>query len=298
MSVYTHNFFAMNTDVHMTLESSLPQDAIRMQLNEAEHVFRMVEATCSRFDPESELSFVNRQGGQAVQVSAMLYAVLEEAGKAWQATNGYFQPGVYDCLMNAGYSRSFERLTDEELPSASPVSPVVNELPYELVDPTQQIVRLKEGAHVDLGGIAKGWAADQAARLLESSGSGFVNAGGDIRIWGKRSFPFRIGIAHPLHPNENVAVLSMEDGGVATSSVVKRRWKTKTGSNHHLIDPFAGRPSETSILSATVTAPTAALADVWAKTVLLMGEEEGSRWIKSQKQRALLVRSCGTVRRI
>ena len=138
-------------------------------------------------------------------------------------------------------------------------------------------IRLPADLQIDLGGIAKGWIAEQAARLLSQyATSCAVNAGGDMFLIG---YPhgqdsWEVGLEAPRDPQVDITLLLLQEGAVATSSVVKRAWKQGNISRHHLINPRTGEPAITSWLSVTVLAPHAAAAETFAKAFLIADEEE------------------------
>jgi thiamine biosynthesis lipoprotein len=119
--------------------------------------------------------------------------------------------------------------------------------------------------------------------------TGFVNAGGDLRVFGQREEGWKIAIGDPFEKEKQLGTIQIKDGAVATSSTMKRRWKRGAQWMNHLLDPRTGQPTQSVIVSATVTAPTAKQADVWAKTVLLLGEERGAKFILDQQAQAVLV---------
>ncbi len=150
------------------------------------------------------------------------------------------------------------------------------------VDPQAHSVTLPAGTRLDLGGIAKGWAADRAASMLRPFGSGLVNAGGDLRAWGDQpgvepGQGWLAAVEDPAWPDRDAAWLWVREGALATSSIVRRRW---TGG-HHLIDPRTGQSADTDLLSVTVLAPTTAQAEVAAKVVLILGRAAGMAWLKT-----------------
>ena len=130
---------------------------------------------------------------------------------------------------------------------------------------------------IDLGGIAKGWIAERAAHLLSQyTTSCAVNAGGDMFLVG---YPhgqdsWEVGLEDPRDPKVDITLLLLQEGAVATSSVVKRAWKQRNISRHHLINPRTGEPANTSWLSVTVLAPHAATAETFAKAFLMADKEE------------------------
>lgn len=125
-------------------------------------------------------------------------------------------------------------------------------------------IELGAGVHLDLGGIGKGYAVDRASELLASAGPCLVNAGGDIAIRGG-SWP--IGV-------DGVVTVELTRGAVATSGRDRRCWRRSGRELHHLIDPSTGAPAETDLVRATAVAGDAAEAEVLAKWLFLLGEDD------------------------
>ena len=132
------------------------------------------------------------------------------------------------------------------------------------------MIRLPAGVRLDLGGSAKGLAADLAADLLAGHPGYAVDAGGDIRIGGTQPAPRAVHIQHPLH-DEIAHSFTVTTGAVATSGLQTRVWHTEDGFAHHLIDPARGTPAWTGVIQASALAPTALEAETLAKTALLRG---------------------------
>ena len=124
---------------------------------------------------------------------------------------------------------------------------------------------LETGFRLDLGGIAKGWAADRVLARLLRTGPALVNAGGDVAAAGR---PWPVGLETP----EGTITLQLEGGGLATSGRDRRRWLQDGEERHHLIDPASSRPAEGDLLTVTVAAPAAAEAEVLAKALFLAGD--------------------------
>lgn len=303
MSVHRSIFQAMNTEIEAVIETEGNPDRDREVTDALQHVqllFQQVEQTASRFLPDSELSEINRASGD-LSVSPLLFDLLQTALEFVAETNGIFQPAILPNLEAAGYEVSMEKWDSggREQAVAAPAFLSLKELtPFEIVDAEQRVIRKQDHVRIDLGGVAKGWTVDRAVELIGSLGSGYVNAGGDLRVFGERELPWNIGVEDPHAPERDLAVLGMKWGAVATSSTWKRRWTRGGKWMHHLMDPATGRPSATSLVSATVTAPIAAQADVWAKTVLLLGPEQGEQWIRERKEHAILVDIHKRIRRI
>jgi FAD:protein FMN transferase len=290
MELHARNFRCMTTEIELYLRSSdrqVPSDA----LDEVQDFFYSVEARFSRFRPDSELSKLNRASGRRVQVSPDLCELVATAVAAAAESGGLFDPTIIGALEAAGYDRSIELIRQEDAQAATPsvvVTPVTGlwtgpQTRGIEVDCQGLTVALPAGLRLDLGGIAKGWAVDRAAAMLEALGPGLVNAGGDLRAWGDQPGAgeergWLAAVDDPTRPESDAAWLWVRDNAVATSSTATRRW----AGGHHLIDPRTGRPAETDLVSVTVTAPTVVLAEVAAKVVLILGRAAGMVWLEGQ----------------
>lgn len=137
------------------------------------------------------------------------------------------------------------------------------------------------GIKLDLGGVAKGYAADEAAEVLIEAGvkSGVINAGGDMVLIGSKGraggkTPWRIGVQDPRDSNGLIALLKLKDTSVVTSGDYERYFIVDGRRYHHIIDPKTGYPSNASI-SVTIVAESAAFADALATAVFVLGPQKG-----------------------
>ncbi|HEX7973892.1 MAG TPA: FAD:protein FMN transferase [Anaerolineales bacterium] len=159
------------------------------------------------------------------------------------------------------------------------------------LDPRRRSLRLPPGLRLDFGGVAKGWAAHEAARRLKLYGPALVDAGGDIAISGLQSGgqPWPVGVADPFEPDRDLDVLHLGRCGVATSGRDYRRWQQGGAWKHHIIDPRTGRPAETDLISVTVIAPDVMEAEMAAKRALILGSRAGLAWIEASPTLAALL---------
>lgn len=276
----------------MLAACDLPDGQPARLLNRAPDWFEGWEAALSRFRPESELNQLNNQAGTPVAVSETLWGVLQAARRAEEESGGLVTPVILEALMAAGYSTSFDRLetgqaTQQRIPAAQPSS-LLGEARFE---PETRTIHLPVGMRLDLGGVAKGWAAQRAMRRLEKAGSALVDAGGDIAVSGLRpgGQPWLVGIEDPRQEGESLGTLRLGRCGVATSGRDYRRWKQDGRWNHHIIDPRTGEPAVTDVLTATVVAPNVMEAEMAAKVVLILGSREGLEWLERRPGYAGLV---------
>ena len=284
---HEHAFRAMNTDVYLWLYSR--NGALARYV---EQHFARFERSLSRFDRQSELARLNRCPQAECSLSAELYAALEVAYWAAQATQGIYDPALLPALVQAGYDRSFELIEEK---ASYQVAPAITEAcqvqtarpsPYTFrdihLDRLRRMIRRPPGLQIDLGGMGKGWTVDRAADLLYQEGPFFINAGGDIYAHG---FPgnrkgWEIELTNPLAPEQWLARLYLANQALATSTMTKRRWKKHGQLMHHLIDPRTGQPAKTDALSVTVIAERTVLADVYAKVILILGVQAGLAYLQ------------------
>ena len=288
--LHEHRFRAMNTAVAAWLWADSPLAGVR--LHEVERFFALVEAELSRFRPQSGLSRLNAAAGHGPQpISPMLEAVLVLALQAARTSGGVFDPTVLNALHGAGYDRSFEQI---EAGGANPqrrqrATASGSAWQQVLLDAAESTAALPAGLGIDLGGIAKGWAVDEATQQLGQWGPALVDAGGDIRSVGTPGEPWPVAVQDPFDQTRDLAVVSLADSAVATSSIGGRRWQRDGQPMHHLINPHTGQPSRSDLHTVTALAPTAAEAEVTAKVVLLLGRQEGQRYADTRGHGVLCI---------
>jgi thiamine biosynthesis lipoprotein len=251
-------FDAMGTEVEVWDDSVAALEPVR-------DWFEEVEARCSRFRPDSELSAINRDPSPLVPLSGMMFEILGAAARARSLTDGLVDVGVGSAVKAWGYDRTFDEVTDRgDAPAPIPAGEWHLEEPW---------LRRPPDVHIDLGGIAKGWASDRA---VEHGLASVVSAGGDLRS----NHADTVASITGQH-GEVVARLHVGQAAVATSSVGRRRWRVAGAEVSHLVDPRSMRPVETPVVSATVMAATATDAEAGAKAVLMLGSD-GLAWADEQ----------------
>lgn len=254
-------------------------------------------ATFSRFIPDSEISRLNARNGAITWVSDDLYWMIACARDAWASTGGFFDPTVLPALEAAGYDRDIA-LVRAGAVSGQAAGPAPG-MGAVALDPVAVTVQLPPGLRIDLGGIAKGAYVDRLATALMTWPGGCVNAGGDLRVWGlSPSGPhWRVGIEDPRHLAADLLAAEIGDARaacVATSTTVKRQWRTAGGAAHHLIDPTTGAPARASLLSCSVLASTTVQAEIGTKA-LFMADAHGLPLTITDCAAAVLVDRAGQI---
>lgn len=287
-------FGAMGTEVAVHALGLARADEERLAVGVAE-IFARSEARFSRFRPESELSQLNAADRPTV-VSRALFDVLQSARHYFALTDGIFDPTIAAALAGHGYDRPFaagalDRRHIERAPACSFADVTLDEATSTVDKPLH--VRL------DLGGIVKGRTADLAAELLPRPG--VVDAGGDVvlRDAEGEGAGWVVDVEDPRDAGRTLLALAIGDRAVATSGTNRRRWSAGGGMAHHLIDPRTGKPASSDLVQVTIVAAHAELAEVLAKTVLVLGARDGGSFLsRFDDVAAILVGTDGNVRRI
>jgi thiamine biosynthesis lipoprotein len=231
----------------------LEADATEESLIAAEQLVHEQERRFSRFRGDSRLMRLNRlrelRDREVAEVTSL-------ALELRALTSGAFDPAVGSAVISAGYDRSFDQIEGPVVRGPAPTAPRVTV--------RGDIVRLVDDGCIDLGGIAKGWTADQAARLLRERGASavVVDAGGDVLVSKQDGDHDLIGLGIEGYR------VRLDHGAVATSSTLRRRWETVEGFAHHIIDPATLLPAAGRFVLASVVAPTAAIADALATALI------------------------------
>ena len=280
----------------MSIDLVVPSEQIRAANHAMQESFlwlREVEARLTRFNASSELMRLNQQAGRPFDATPILFDCLSIALATAERTNGLFDPALLPHLEAAGYDRDFDEIAHRDIGMVEKVLPVTGRWREIQLDAARAQITLPAGVQIDLGGIAKGWAADYLAdHILAPYANALINIGGDLRVRGGDAPEtlWAIAIDNPLLSDadneEHLAIVTPGRGGVASSGANRRWWFQGQRVSHHLIDPRTGRPAQVwtppeterdersgamLIAAATAFAETATEAEVAAKIALLRG---------------------------
>ncbi len=286
----TLEFRAMNTAVVLAAEEA---PGAGISLEAARDFIELCERRFSRFLPDSELSQLNRSAGEWQPVSPELMDILVQSLIYYRETGGLFDPTILPDLKRIGYDRSMDEIRKYGVANTGDANPEThsNFSAFEM-DAESGWVRLPVGMEVDLGGIAKGWIVERAARLIAAATPACaVSAGGDMLFMGSptEGGSWRVRVEDPWDPAQEVARFEVGPGAIATSSTVKRSWMQAGMRRHHLIDPRTGEPARGDWSSVTVFAPEITTAEVYAKALLIGGEAEASRLLLRRPEISYLI---------
>ena len=266
-------------------------------------VSEIVEAfdlACSRFRDDSELSMVNAADGETVHVSPLLIEAVGASLRAARLTDGDVDPTVGEALMALGYDRDYA-LVGAAGPRRIDIVPVPGWRAIKL-DREAGTIRLARGVRLDLGAAAKALAADRAAAVASrTAGCGvLVSFGGDIAIAGPPpvgGWRVRVTDDHRSEIDAPGQWITLESGGLATSSTTVRNWSTDEGTAHHLVDPATGRPATSIWRTVSVAAGSCLDANI-ASTASIIRGERAVPWLASLQLPSRLVTIDGVARHV
>jgi len=273
------HFVAMDTVVTIEATLSAGDDDLPSRIERAARWFPEVEAICSRFNPQSELSRLCDHVGEPVLVSPLLFQAIQFAHALAVETGGAFDPTVGDELVRSGFNANY-RNGASVVPRSSESS-TYRDL---VLDPERFTVTLLRPLTLDLGAVAKGLAIDLAARELEGAAGYIIDAGGDIFARGVNADgePWTVGIRHPFEPGALLETVRLNGQSLCTSANDERAG--------HIRNPHSGAAVE-GVLSVSVIAPTAMAADAFATASYVLGPIAGINFLHRQGVQGVVVAS-------
>ena len=284
------SFHSMGTDVTVLSRPADRQAAV----STVTEIFGTWDARFSRFRADSELSRLNRSGGRPFNASEPMIDVIAAAVRAARATAGLFDPTVGPLLVGLGYDRTFDAI-DHDAPETSISDWRAGRWTEIEMSRDARWIRLPPGVGLDVGGIAKGMAVDASVAALTSAGISpvAVNAGGDLAVSGSLEGGWHIAL-----DDANDRTVVLHDGALATSSVLRRRWRRGGHEHHHLLDPRTGMPAEGDVVSASVAAASCRAAEVAAKAALLLGPDRAAAFLSARRLGGVLLLRSGEVQSV
>jgi len=240
-----------------------------------------LEEQLSVFRPESEISRLNRTAADApVQVEPRLFELLKISAEVSDETGGAFDVTSGPLWKAWGFARR-----QGAVPGEDAIAEALSRVGRELVelDADRHRVRFrKPGVELNLGSIGKGYALDRAAeRMIEEGVGDFLLHGGQSSVLAHgrrlersadRQAGWTVGLRDPVRPNTRLAEIRLVDQALATSGSARQYFRHEGRRYGHIVDPRSGRPAE-GVYSATVVAPTAAVADALATAFCVMGAD-------------------------
>lgn len=238
--------------------------------NEVDRINKII----SSWNASSEVSRINKGSGEKpVKISRELFSLLSYCKELSETTQGAFDITIKPAL-NIWYWKTGIVPSDSLINS---VIGLVNFKNLELNKITLTAYLTKKGMSIDFGAIGKGYMADKITSLLKLKGvtEGHINCGGDIFSFSSKISTSIIGIVNPINTNDILFSLEVSNASVVTSGNYYRFFKSEGKKYSHIVNPKNCKPVENDIVSVTVVAPNATLADALSTAVTVLGVKVG-----------------------
>ena len=295
------SFFIFNTDVHMHVYAADGEDetdpAVRSRLDGALIACRnrclFFEERFSRMREGSDIARAHAASPEPVEVAPETADLVRQAIGYCERSQGFFDITMGTVTSLWDFHRGI-------VPSSLALSRALPHVGYgkisvgESVDGVPTLAITDPATILDLGGVAKGYIADDLARLLEERGvTRFVlNLGGNVLVRGGRAEdvdarppvhagePWKIGIVNPFDTAHYRAIVDVAEGSVVTSGLHERRFTRGGVTYHHILSPTDGMPAKTNVVSATIVAPRSMDCDGYSTTALMMGADRALAFVE------------------
>ena len=269
--------FFMDTVCTITIYDSSDSQLI----DKAFDICKKYEALFSRTIESSDISRINQIGEGTLEVSSETAEILKTALKYSELTEGRFDITI-------------GRLTDlwnfksesPRLPSKEEINTALKQTGFENLTVDKNMVTVKNGIQLDLGGIAKGYIADQCADFLRTEGvkRAIINLGGNVLVIGSKEegVPWKVGIQRPFDDrNEIIGSVQVSDCSVVTSGIYERYFEKDGTIYHHILDPETGYPVSNGLESVTILSSSSVVADALSTSAFLLGKERALELIEN-----------------
>ncbi len=281
-AVSSGSYFIFDTLVTVKVYSEQVED---QHFEAIELILKDIDQATNRQLEGSEIDQVNRRAGiDAVKVSAETFLVVQKAMEYAAQSEGRFDPTIGPLVDLWGIGTEEAHRPDDAM-----LTQTVSLVNYKDVrlDETQQTIQLnRPDMSIDLGAIAKGYAADRVAEYLRSEGfeSAIIDLGGNILAMGTKpsSELWTIGIQNPESKRgDNIGTLRVRNKTIVSSGVYERFFMHEGVHYHHILDPKTGYPVANNLLSITIVTNRSIDADALSTTVFSMGLEKGLAFVES-----------------
>lgn len=289
---YSKTIFAMDTVMTLTAYGENAQDAVEAAVA---RLFEM-DALFSVTNPKSEIATLNAADGADVTVSPEVYGLLETAVAYSEKFAGYFDITISPIVALWGfYSDVFA------VPDAAAVQDALTQVDYHFVNLKSDLtVSLDGGAQIDLGAIAKGYAAEQVREVFANYGvqNALIDLGGNILALGSKqgAASWRVAVRDPFDSAAQLCILAVSNQALVTSGSYQRYFEQDGVRYHHIMSPETGEPAESDLISVTVITDDALYADTLSTALFVMGSDRAAAyWRSSHDFEAVFVRTSGEI---
>ncbi len=253
-------------------------------LEDSFDIIRNIEKKMSLNIASSEINDLNKNGfNDFVSVSDQTAFVIEKSMSYSKLSHGYFDITVGPLVQLWGIGTDKARV-----PSSNEIKSALPRIGYQNVQIKDNKVKLKkDNMIIDLGGIAKGYAADEVAQYLKSKGvkRAIIDLGGNIYALGSKdtNLPWSVGIQNPFNEKRGdfIGIINVSNKSVVTSGVYERYFEKDGKKYHHILNPFTGYPVDNELMSVSIVSNDSIDGDALSTSVFALGVQRGYELVKS-----------------
>ena len=281
---YSKTYYNLGTINEITLYNITKKDGDKI-LKECESILKDIDNKMSRQISSSEINKINNQAGKEyIKVSDDTYYVIKKSIDFSNISNDTFDISVGPIIDLWGIGTE-----NAKVPSEKKIKNILSLVNYKnifLDDENKSVKLANENMKIDLGGIAKGYAADEVYKYLkeEKLESALINLGGNIYVLGNKenNQPFSIGIQDPTKPRGNsIGNIKVSNKSVVTSGIYERYFKKNNKIYHHMLDPHTGYPFDNNLSSVTIISDKSIICDALSTTTFGLGIESGLKLVEN-----------------
>ncbi len=275
--------YMLGTYLQLSVWADSKADGMEVIKTSFERIKEIEDKMSANMD-ESEIGQINMNAGKTyVEVSDETDEVIKKAIHYARLTDGAFDPAIGKLvkLWNIGTE-------SERVPSEGEIQDALQFVDYRKIElQNKNKVKLSDAEmRIDLGGIAKGYAADKVTEIMRAKGikHAIINLGGNVVTIGKKTdgTSWKVGIQDPFEPTgTHMGVIQVHDQTVVTSGNYERYFIVDNKRYHHIIDPKSGYPAENGIISATIVTSSSTDADGLSTSVYVLGPDRGMELIEN-----------------
>jgi FAD:protein FMN transferase len=293
--IFKKDKILMDTLVTITVVSD-SEDTAEKAINAAFSEIEYLEKLSNHYSPDSEITRINKKAGiSEVKVSHDILKLLEKALYVSEKTEGAFDITIGPVIALYDFYKKIKPEDDMIKKNLS----LVNYRDIIINRDRSTVFLKKKGMLIDLGGIAKGYAADKAAETLKKQGvrSGLVAVAGDIKAFGLKpdGKPWKIGIRNPEARDKEddiLATIELEDMAISTSGDYERFFISGGKKYHHLLNPKTGLPAQ-ECRSVSIITKEGAFTDAFATGIFILGPEQGLKVFEKLGFEGMIIDSQG-----
>jgi len=287
-------FRALGTEINIQIAIETKKRKVADEtLRETKKLFEAKQKIFDRFDPESEISRLNRSLGEFQPASEDLLYLAQRALYYNKISGGLYDPRIIEILEKIGYNSDFRKRDFSKVELPPRLETFAGSLKKDLLIENGQVLFEKR---MDFSGIAKGYITDQAAAFLKKRGwkNFLIDSGGDIFAGGKNPEGEKWTVSIEGIPEEKL-MLEINERGIATSGISRKKWEIGGKKVHHLVHPKNPNEFSFEIRTVSVIEKNTEQADGRAKVLVLLGKEKGLEFANKNKIAAIFLDYRGNI---